>query len=67
MKKTLITTIVASMFLIGTSLHNAAVAADAKAPTCKEQAKAKGLKDKAEIKAFVKECKAAAKKAQSGK
>jgi hypothetical protein len=69
MNKTIITTLVTSVILLGTSLYTTtSVAGEAtKAPTCKEQAKAKGLKDKKEIKAFVKECKAHAKKAKSGK
>ena len=67
MKKTIITAVLSSLMLIGAGLQSTAMAeeaAAAKPASCKAQAKAKGLKDKAEIKKFVKECKAAAKKAK---
>lgn len=66
MKKTIITAVLSSMIMLGAGLQSTAMAneAAAKPASCKEQAKAKGLKDKKEIKAFVKECKAAAKKAK---
>jgi len=63
MKKLIATTLLASVFALGMGSQAAmAEGASAKAPTCKQQAKAKGLKKKDEIKAFVKECKAAKKK-----
>lgn len=70
MKKTIITAVLSGMILLSAGLQTTAMADEAKAAkpaTCKQQAKEKGLKDRKEIKAFVKECKAAAKKAHSTK
>lgn len=68
MKTTIITVLLSSIIFMGLST---VVLADTdkatKPPTCKQQAKNKGIKDAAEVKAFVKECKAAAKKAKSEK
>jgi hypothetical protein len=44
---------------------DAAATAPAKAVSCKQEAKAAGLKDKKEIKAFVKQCKADRKTARA--
>lgn len=65
MNKLIATTLLSGLFLPGSALQTMAMADDAKpkkAPTCKQQARAKGLKDDKEIKAFIKQCKAAAKK-----
>ena len=70
MKKTIITAVLSSMILLGAGLQTNAMANEAKATkpvSCKHQAKAKGLKDKKEIRAFIKECKAAGKKAHAKK
>ena len=60
MKTTIITAVLSSIIMMGfNTVALADGSAAAKSPTCKQQAKQKGLKDAAAIKAFIKECKAA--------